>query len=140
MGEVLTYQNRGAMRTARITEHARCRFIVRWKRVFAWKMRAEGYADGIFDPAYRDAIDSGEVARIDAVIAGVFAKARKLPQEKFDRRLKKRDRRHGGHARFRVRPFDFIIQNGALVTVELQGDESIRSLNTRGETELPVAA
>ena len=97
MEGVLNYHNRGRVRHARITEHARCRFILRWKRVFAWKMRADGYAGGFFNPQNLRDIESGDTAKIDGVIASVFSHAWKVPQEKFDRRLKKRDRRHGGH-------------------------------------------
>jgi hypothetical protein len=113
----LTYYNRKkgqtVPRTAVVSYHARVRFRRRWLRLF----RILGPKPGsIFDPKYMPDMLSGDVGQC---LRDLFGRARKICVNQYDRKLKKRNRKHGNGIRFRACPFEFVFQDLVLVTVEI---------------------
>ena len=102
------YTNRrGKQVQIAITEHAKRRFHQRWRRMYPDKPLA--------------------IEDVAAEIEKWFGHCQRV--EKLSYREKVRQDRHGGDTiYFRTNAFTFIVQNGALLTVEVS-DSELRHLN-----------
>ena len=92
-----------------ITNHARNKFRDRLFKLH----EVAGYHDDVVKM-----IRFGKL-NLDSAIAKLFGESRKLDMTNFGKKMKKRNKRHSGYLRFRGQTFDFIVENGVLVTVEI---------------------
>lgn len=112
--------NKGKRIVVGITHHARQRFVERWKRV------------------YPDALLASDRSIVDQTIADCFSQAKRV--ETFGRKIRTRLKRHGKDTLyFRTSHFTFVVQDAALLTVEIS-DPGKRHLNNRNPTPTPIAA
>ena len=96
---------------AKITKHALERFKTRFRFAF------DPDNEHLFSQSNLDRVENGKA---EEVLQFVFKGASRINRTSFSKIDKKRNRKHGGGTvRYRNGPFDFVIEDGALVTVEL---------------------
>jgi hypothetical protein len=111
---MLRYKTKKGLKDLKVSQHALERFAKRFWMFYTHRESECKHACITQENMQR--INNGQVYE---VLEEIFAKANKIPKTSFNAKEKKRCKKYGDTIRYRCRPFDFIIQDGCLVTIEL---------------------
>jgi hypothetical protein len=120
---MLQYRTSSGKKDLEITQHALNRFQQRFWTAFNYAQKPF-----LLRHPYITAENLHRITNGDAllVLEEIFAKAGKVKLKNFTKEQKKRHQKHGHSTiRYRYKPFDFVITDGKLVTVEIVGPEEL---------------
>lgn len=130
---MITYQNRrGETKQVAITTHAINKFVQRYHNCIDWlgEKGASSYNGLVFGNKTRQLFMENPRAALVFIYKNGNPKRVSIDVMggKSGRHLRRREDRYGSTVRMRVRPFDFVISDGVLATIEICVDD-MRLLN-----------
>ncbi len=122
------YKNgKGAIKPLSVSKHAAERLLSRWKAVYEslGDVLGEKHESGLFSEPYRSHVKDGNWQ----ILLGILLqKGKRVPPTRFSKEQRKRNRSYGPSLRIRYLPFELIIQDSNLITVEIYQND-FRNLN-----------